>query len=259
MEQGIALGDPSAGRIRTALVESPPIADLVAPPFEKASARGWTQTLKEDFNDTTLNKCWKTSYEGGVHTLAANGEEEWYVSPEAGGSFSPFHLSNGLLEIAAVTSASQPHSDAHGHPYLSGMIMSEGCFSQTYGYFEMRTKLPSGKGLWPAFWLLPSNHKWPPEIDVFEMFGASNSRHEGGLGWIHTGTVGAGTSAFNNWHKVNIDLCNIPPLWVALGTADNVNLCGWRAPSITIHAASLSPAHVCDRESRGRRKMARIA
>jgi beta-glucanase (GH16 family) len=85
------------------------------------------------------------------------------------------------------------------------MIMSDGCFAQTYGYFEIRVKVPKGKGLWPAFWLLPTSHKWPPEIDVFEMFGAPNSRHEGGQGWVHTGTVGGGTPRFNRWHKLAID------------------------------------------------------
>ena len=83
--------------------------------------------------------------------------------------------------------------------------MSDGSFAQTYGYFEIRVKVPKGKGLWPAFWLLPTSHKWPPEIDVFEMFGAPNSRHEGGQGWVHTGTVGGGTPRFNRWHKLAID------------------------------------------------------
>ncbi len=39
-----------------------------------------------------------------------------------------------------------------------------------YGYVEMRARLPKGKGLWPAFWLLhDANNKNRPEIDVMEM------------------------------------------------------------------------------------------
>ena len=36
-----------------------------------------------------------------------------------------------------------------------------------YGYFELEAKLPTGKNLWPAFWMSPFE-SWPPEIDVFE-------------------------------------------------------------------------------------------
>ncbi len=175
----------------------------LAPPFSKP--QGWKQTMREDFNGTKLSGCWKNTYIHDVHNLAANGEQEWYVDPSGSAGYTPFHLKHGVLSIQAVPSASKPEVNAHSLPYLSGMIMSEGCFAQTYGYFEIRARIPGGKGLWPAFWLLPASKKWPPEIDVFEMFGAPNSRHEGGAGWVHTGTVGGGSPNFNAWHKLDID------------------------------------------------------
>ena len=44
-------------------------------------------------------------------------------------------------------------------------------FAQQYGRFEIRCRVPKGKGLWPAFWLLPDPLAWPPEIDVLETLG----------------------------------------------------------------------------------------
>lgn len=49
----------------------------------------------------------------------------------------------------------------------SGMLRSR--WSGQYGYFEARMQVPSGRGLWPAFWLNPENGKWPPEIDIVEI------------------------------------------------------------------------------------------
>ncbi len=49
----------------------------------------------------------------------------------------------------------------------SGMLRSK--WTGEYGYFEIRMKVPRGRGLWPAFWLNPQDQKWPPEIDVVEI------------------------------------------------------------------------------------------
>jgi glycosyltransferase involved in cell wall biosynthesis len=49
----------------------------------------------------------------------------------------------------------------------SGMLRSR--WSGQYGVFEIRTKVPAGRGLWPAFWLNPEDGIWPPEIDVLEV------------------------------------------------------------------------------------------
>jgi len=49
----------------------------------------------------------------------------------------------------------------------SGMLRSK--WSGEYGYIEGRMKVPTGRGLWPAFWLNPQDQVWPPEIDIMEI------------------------------------------------------------------------------------------
>lgn len=57
--------------------------------------------------------------------------------------------------------------------YSSGMVQTSTSYAFRYGYVEMRAKMPAGKGLWGALWLLPANPvgKWPPEIDILEHHG----------------------------------------------------------------------------------------
>lgn len=54
--------------------------------------------------------------------------------------------------------------------------MTNGKFTQTYGRFEARLKLPKGQGIWPAFWMLGADIGsvgWPNsgEIDIMENVG----------------------------------------------------------------------------------------
>lgn len=63
-----------------------------------------------------------------------------------------------------------------GQGYTSGRINTNGRFEQTGGRFEARIRVPTGQGLWPAFWLLGSNFAtagWPGcgEIDAMEYRG----------------------------------------------------------------------------------------
>ncbi len=61
-------------------------------------------------------------------------------------------------------------------------IQTNRAFTTKYGYFESRIKLPVGRGLWPAFWLVPrvdeqyGNWSWPPEIDIFEYLSYNRAR-----------------------------------------------------------------------------------
>jgi len=76
-------------------------------------------------------------------------------------------VQNGLLVISAI------EEDYNGSSFTSAKILTKGKFSQAYGRFEARIKVPGGSGLWPAFWLLGENvdvDGWPQcgEIDIME-------------------------------------------------------------------------------------------
>jgi beta-glucanase (GH16 family) len=130
------------------------------------AGKSWVATFTDDFSGSALDTTvWNRAYRwGGAagHTLSGNGELEWYADDA-------FELSGGTLRIRA-----DKHDTTYNgvtYPYTSGVITSLSHFSQKYGYFEMRTKIPSGKGFWPAFWLLADEPVWPPEIDIFEILG----------------------------------------------------------------------------------------
>ena len=61
--------------------------------------------------------------------------------------------------------------DWGGQAYTSARLVSRKKLG--YGFYEIRAKLPCGRGIWPAIWLLPPDGKWPDggEIDIMEMVG----------------------------------------------------------------------------------------
>ena len=152
-----------------------------------------TQTFFDDFHALQVSqldgngKNWLGYYPYGSplglnnHTLGSNQEKEIYVYPSYAGSgttplnLNPFSYSNGTLSITSTRATTAQAASLFNYNYYSGMLHSRNFFSQLYGYFEINAMLPKGYGTWPAFWLLPNNNAWPPEIDVLEIFGNNNN------------------------------------------------------------------------------------
>ncbi len=121
---------------------------------------GWRLTWSDEFSGSSLdNSRWFAQNIAWPY----NNEQQYYTP-------SAVTVSGGLLRITA------DRRFFGGRPYTSGRIESAGRFSQQYGRFEARIKLPRTQGLWPAFWLLPSPSGWPPEIDIMEMLGHEPTR-----------------------------------------------------------------------------------
>jgi beta-glucanase (GH16 family) len=134
----------------------------------------WKLTFADEFD--TLNLLhWDPKFPWG--RFLHNGEKEIYVDPTYTGDSSmslglnPFSVNDGILTIRADRATPALRQHLQGQLYTSGLLTTKYSFSQLYGYFEMRAKFPLGRGLWPAFWLLPTDQSWPPEIDVVEILG----------------------------------------------------------------------------------------
>jgi hypothetical protein len=133
----------------------------------------------DEFSTGPLNtSTW--NYELGA-TGWGNNELENYTN-----SLNNVHIDSGYLHISALNPS--------GTSYTSGRITTKGKKAFTYGKIELRAKLPEGKGIWPALWMLGSNFSsvgWPGcgEIDIMELLGDSPSVTHGALHWDSNGHV----------------------------------------------------------------------
>lgn len=100
--------------------------------------------------------------------------DTWYLQadPYDPGANGTFNVENGILTISAQRSDVLYRDPKGSYKYTSGVITTYHEFSQLYGYFEIRAQVSHSAGTLPAFWLLPADNSWPPELDVMEILGS---------------------------------------------------------------------------------------
>ena len=146
-------------------------APLEIPDEGKATTLDFTkmkETFRDDFNEIDVSSRGPfTRWTAHTPNYADFGEAI-FTDPRPG---FPFSVKDGILSIIAKK---------FNPRWRSGILSSVGPggngFSQQFGYFELRAKLPEGEGTWPAFWLLPVETLEDPakpgvEIDIFEQYG----------------------------------------------------------------------------------------
>jgi beta-glucanase (GH16 family) len=152
----------------------------------------YTLVFEENFTQQTVQevgKDWQNTLFWGQRTIDTNGELQIYVDSNYKGlGIQPFTVKGGKLTIRADRAPEAAVTALDGYRYTSGVITSERLFSSQYGYFEVRARLPRGRGLWPAIWLLPIDGTWPPEIDIVETVGHEPAHL---YGTLHYGTEAA--------------------------------------------------------------------
>lgn len=162
---------------------------------------GWQLVWSDEFDGDTIDA---SKWEHEVNCWGGgNNEQECYVG-DAKNSF----VKDGALHIVALHdnptgAVGGPGNDPTivTRPYSSARLITKNHGDYKYGRFEARLTLPYGQGLWPAFWLLPTDNKYggwaaSGEIDIMEAvnLGPGNNKvygtlHYGGQ-WpnnVHTG------------------------------------------------------------------------
>jgi beta-glucanase (GH16 family) len=122
--------------------------------------------MAEEFDSGTVPNASLWSYDIGTGANGwGNNELQYYTNRTQN-----IKVENGVLKITATK------EQYMGSGYTSARILTKGKFEQKYGRIEARIKVPLGKGLWPAFWMLGANSStvtWPQcgEIDIMEYLG----------------------------------------------------------------------------------------
>jgi beta-glucanase (GH16 family) len=131
-------------------------------------SQGWRTVFDDEFNGSTLDRTkFNDQRDDWIKGGAAysNLEDDQYMPANT-------TVSGGSL-VQTIRKGRSPD----GHNYTTGMVNTNKRFSFQYGYVESRMKVPACDGCWPAFWMLPSQVGWPPEIDIYEFFDSDTDKH----------------------------------------------------------------------------------
>jgi beta-glucanase (GH16 family) len=145
---------------------------------------GYKLVFDEEFNGPLSVSTWGTPPAKWIaHTpYAGDFGSAWFTGPNEPNAPSPFSINNGILTIKAYQDPNRKNNWRSG--LLSSVDTHGRGFSVALGYFECSMKLPSGAGVWPAFWLCglnglekPRTTNWA-EIDVLEGYGVNSTSHQ---------------------------------------------------------------------------------
>lgn len=153
---------------------------------KRYTAAGWKLIWADEFDQAGAPDPAKWDYERG---RVRNREAQFYTVDRRENA----RVENGQLIISARR---EPWSGAE---FTSASVVSRGKFSFRYGKLEIRTKIPTGRGTWPALWMLGDSKKgvgWPRcgEIDLMENVGYEPDKVHF---TVHTG-------AFNHVKKTGV-------------------------------------------------------
>lgn len=140
----------------------------ITPPGERPG-NGGIKTLvwSDEFDYNGLPDPQKWSYDTqGNSSGWGNNEKQFYTS----GRLQNSEVKGGVLTINAIK------EDFSGFKYTSARLVTKGKGDWLYGRIEVKAKLPDGRGMWPAIWMLPTDWAyggWPAsgEIDIMENVG----------------------------------------------------------------------------------------
>jgi beta-glucanase (GH16 family) len=203
------------------------VTDLLTPPPAPSGAgtsstsvlpgaAGMTLVWSDEFDTPGLPDARKWLHDTGRNREGwFNNELQYYAANRPENA----QVENGRLIITARQERLTAASDYGNQNYTSARLTTQGLASWTYGYFEVRAKLPCGLGTWPAIWMLGTGGRWPVdgEIDIMEQKGTSVAAKREVLGTVHTqaynwsgGTLGvargattslpSACTAFNTYH-----------------------------------------------------------
>jgi beta-glucanase (GH16 family) len=146
--------------------------------YDVSTHAGYTLAWSDEFNGTTLDPAvWVYDTGDGCPNLCGwgNNELQYYTN-----STDNLFFQDGKMIIEAKQQA------FGGKNYTSARIKTDGKKSFKYGRIDFRAKLPQGKGIWPAFWMMPQANvygTWPRsgELDIMEVVGHEPNKVHGTL------------------------------------------------------------------------------
>ncbi|MEU0466016.1 glycoside hydrolase family 16 protein [Amycolatopsis sp. NPDC006131] len=183
-------------------------ATLTAPQAQAA-----TVTFNDDFNGPAGSAVDPAKWQLETGDNVNNHERQYYTAGAANAALD----GQGNLVITARRENPGGYNCWYGPcEYTSARLNTAGRFTQTYGHFEARMKLPRGQGMWPAFWALGNDigtNGWPNcgEIDFMENVGFEPNTVHGtihGPGYSGAEGIGAAYSGPNfsdGFHTFAVD------------------------------------------------------